>query len=94
MKKNVIKVAILSIVCMFLFTGCASFNQWSKNWESELGNGLNRVVKVYSMDGKLLETYEGKIDIDYEDGRVLFQINGGNRIAIYGETAVVVVEEK
>ena len=92
--KNKIKLIAICLMSIFLFTGCASLNKWSKNWESELGNGLNRVVKVYSIDGKLLETYEGKIDIDYEDNRVLFQIDGGNRIAIYGETAIVVVEEK
>ena len=93
MKKRFMIIALV-VGVIFTTTGCASINKWSKNWESEFGNGLNRIVKVYSMDGKLLETYEGKIDIDYEDNRVLFQVNGGNRIAIYGNTAVVVVEEK
>ena len=93
MKKGLM-IIVLIIGVLFTTTGCASWNKWTKDLESEYGNGLNRVVKVYSMDGKLLETYEGKIDINYEDNRVLFQINGGNRIAIYGNTAVVVVEEK
>lgn len=92
--KKILMIIVLVVGTLFATTGCASINKWSKDLESEYGNGLNRIVKVYSMDGKLLETYEGKIDIDYEDNRVLFQVNSGNRIAIYGNTAVVVVEEK
>ena len=93
MKKTIMIITVATI-SLFMFTGCASWNSTVKNWESELGNGLNRVVKVYSMDGKLLETYEGRIDIDYDNDRVIFQINGGNRVAIYTKTATVVVEEK
>lgn len=93
MKKGLM-IIILIIGGLFMTTGCASWNSNVKDWQSEFGNGLNRVVKVYSMDGKLLETYEGRIDIEYDDSRVIFQINGGNRIAIYTKTATVVVEEK
>lgn len=93
MKKKLM-IMILVVGTLFATTGCATFKKWGKNIESEFGNGLNRIVKVYSVDGKLLETYEGKIDIDYNDNRVIFQVNGGNRIAIYTKTATVIVEEK
>ena len=93
MKKGLM-IIVLVVGTLFATTGCASVNKWSKDLESEYGNGLNRIVKVYSMDGKLLETYEGKINIEYDDNRVIFQVNGGNRIAIYTKTATVIVEEK
>ena len=93
MKKGLM-IIVLVVGTLFATTGCASINKWSKDLESEYGNGLNRIVKVYSMDGKLLETYEGKINIEYDDNRVIFQVNGGNRIAIYTKTATVIVEEK
>lgn len=89
-----VKVLVIGVLSLFMFTGCASWNSNIKDFQSEFGNGLDRIVKVYSVDGKLLETYEGRIDIEYDDNRVMFQINGGDRIAIYTQTATVVVEEK
>lgn len=64
-----------------------------KNVKSNNAGGMERIVKVYSEDGKLIEKYEGKIDIqDTEYGnKVLFDLNG-KRVVIYNAT--VVTEEK
>lgn len=91
-KKIFIIIAILFV--LIGVTGCASFDSWSKDWESETAGGLERIVKVYSPNGELLATYEGKINIEYDESRVIFQIDRDKRIAIYSDTAIVVVEEK
>lgn len=85
---------IILIIILFSLTGCASFDSWSKDWESETSGGLDRIVKVYSPSGELLSTYEGKINIEYDESRVIFQIDRDKRIAVYSDTAIVVVEEK
>jgi hypothetical protein len=54
--------------------------------------GLNRILKVYSNDGKKLKEYKGKFDIEQSDenGKVKFDI-GDKRIIIYN--AIVTCEE-
>ena len=44
---------------------------------ANLSNGLERTVTVYTADGKVLAQYEGRIDIDQNDGGyVKFDFNG------------------
>ncbi|SDS91342.1 hypothetical protein SAMN05444162_2588 [Paenibacillaceae bacterium GAS479] len=64
-----------------------------KSWKSNNAGGLERTVKVYDQNGKLLEEYEGRIDIqDTEYGnKILFDLNG-KRVVIYNAT--VIIEEK
>ena len=73
--------------------GCASMDRAAKSFNSELGGGLNRIIKVYTADGTQISTYEGNIDIeDTEYGnKVLFDLDG-KRIVLYNAT--VIVEEK
>ena len=93
MKKTILKILLILIIPLCL-TGCATWDSISKDWESEFGNGLERKVKVYSQNGELLAEYEGKIDIEYDSNRILFQIDRYKRVGIYSKTATVVVEEK
>lgn len=45
--------------------------------QSELNGGLERTVTVYTADGKVLAQYEGRIDIEGNDGGyVLFDFEG------------------
>ena len=44
---------------------------------ANLSNGLERTITVYTADGKILAQYEGKIDIEQNDGGyVKFDFNG------------------
>lgn len=90
------KILLILIICIstLCLTGCASWDSALKDFESETKGGLKRIVKVYSVDGQLLSEYEGRINIEYDDNRVIFQIDGDKRVAIYTKTATVVVEEK
>lgn len=44
--------------------------------KSNLQNGIERIVTVYTADGKQLAQYKGKIDIIDNDGYVKFDFDG------------------
>lgn len=88
-------LAILGIIVgsLIWYFNTASGERALKTMRSNNAGGLERVVKVYSNSGELIQTYEGKIDVqDTEYGnKVLFDLNG-KRIVIYNAT--IVTEEK
>ncbi|WAB25049.1 hypothetical protein M3_0098 [Lysinibacillus phage vB_LfM_LysYB1] len=91
--------AILAVgLSVAMLTGCndtASSQRAEKDRESNEKGGLERTVKVYDYEGKLMKEYEGLIDIDSSEGggagRVKFDLNG-KRTMIYG--GIVIVDEK
>ena len=57
-----------------------------------MNGGLDRILNVYTIDGKLIATYEGKIDIDdNSNGSIMFDLNG-KRYVYYN--AIIEVIEK
>ena len=90
MKKYVILLAILS---MFIISGCATWEREVKDAKSDFSGGLDRTIIVYDYNGNEITSYEGKIDLSYEDtaNKVKFDLNG-KRTVIYG--GIVIVQEK
>ena len=88
MKK--IKVLVLILLTIGMCTGCESWERAKKDWDSEMG-GLNRVVNVYSYDGKLIATHEGNLDLQENEGKVLFDLNG--KRYVYYNALVEVIEK-
>ena len=78
------KITIIAIAVILMFvTSCASLERDMKDLTSDFGGGLNRIVTVYTADGEVLKTYEGKIDLaPTEGGIVKFDLNG-QRIMYY-----------
>lgn len=94
MKKNIkrIVLAALMAVAFTFFTGCASMQRSCKSCSSDINGGLYRVVNIYTLDGQLIATYEGLIDIDdNKNGSVMFDMNG-KRYVYYN--AIIEVIEK
>lgn len=96
LKKRSFVIAILTAIILILsltLNGCESSSRSLKSAQSDLSGGLNRVITVYDNTGKVIKTYEGKIDIEDGEysGKVLFDLNG-KRIIIYN--AIVIAEEK
>lgn len=94
MKERIIKIIVFALFIVSLFTlgGCASCNRELKSCTSDISGGLYREVNVYSFDGKLLASYEGKIDIDNNvNGSVMFDLDG-KRYVYYN--AIVEIVEK
>lgn len=45
--------------------------------KSNFSNGMNRIINVYTANGDLIATYEGRINIDANDGwYVKFEFEG------------------
>jgi hypothetical protein len=63
-----------------------------KNLSSEYGGGLTRTATVYTTEGKILDVFEGKFDVEANEygNKVKFDLDG-KRIMIFN--AVVIVEE-
>ena len=76
----------LCLIAVFMLlgcAGCASLERWSKDVESDLSGGLERTVTVYTANGDVLKTYEGKIDLESTEGGIVkFDLNG-QRIMYY-----------
>jgi len=68
---------ILLILVAFSMTGCASVRRLAVDIKSEMRNGLDRTINVYTANGDLLATYTGRIDIEAnEGGYIKFDLNG------------------
>jgi hypothetical protein len=89
-KKKLIVLVVTAIMLCICLTNCSSCDRAMKSWDSEFG-GLNRIVNVYDYEGGLIATHEGQIDIQQNDSKVLFDLNG-KRYVYYN--AVVEVIEK
>ena len=76
------------------FNSTASGKRAFKTQESNFGDGVERIVRVYDMEGDLIESYDGKFDITYDDDRVLFDDEKGKRHIIYYPTGTVLIDEK
>ena len=74
--------AVAIIVAMFLcfrwyFTKTASGQRALVDQKSNISNGIERTVTVYTADGETIAQYKGKIDIDANDGGyVKFDFDG------------------
>ena len=59
------------------FSSTASGQRALTDQKSELANGLERTVTVYTADGKVMARYEGRIDMEGNDGGyVIFEYEG------------------
>lgn len=83
----------LAIITTLTLTSCASVERGMKDMKSELSGGLKRTVNVYSRNGDLIASYEGKIDIEDSDDacKVKFELDG--KRYIYYNCQVEVIEK-
>lgn len=59
------------------YNNTASGQRALVNEKSNLNNGLNRTITIYTADGEVIAKYEGIIDIEEKDGGyVLFDYDG------------------
>lgn len=80
MKKRIIRLFAIAciLVCAIIgATGCSTIDRAVVNIKSDISGGLQRTITVYTADGKKIANYEGKIDIDTNDGGyVKFDFDG------------------
>ena len=90
-KKAIILIVVAVVMSMVCLTNCSSCDRMGKSIDSNMNGGLSRVVNVYSYTGEKIATYEGKIDIQVNESKVLFDMDG--KRYIYYNAVVEVIEK-
>ena len=68
-EKENLATVLGTTICLGSMTGCtAGFKRGVVDMKSNWNGGMNRVITVYTADGKKIAEYKGKIDIDTNDG--------------------------
>ena len=83
MKKKIVILIATLILAIGAMTGCASLDRAITDVKSEVGNGLNRTITVYTANGEIIAQYEGKIDIQESDGGYVKFDHNGKRYIYY-----------
>ena len=87
---GIVSLIAIVVLCISL-SQTASCSRTIKSVQSDFSGGMERTVTVYDYNGEVIAEYEGLIDIEYEDGRVLFDMDG-KRTNIVG--GIVIVQEE
>lgn len=65
-----------------------------KDQQSNFNNGLNREITITAEDGREIFSYQGKCDIEHNDGYILFETEDNKRVMIYyGVTDTIIISE-
>lgn len=59
MKRKLLLISMIFVMVLSL-TDCASWDRLMTDIKSEVGDGLQRTVTVYTANGDVIATYEGK----------------------------------
>lgn len=76
------KLLMVGMLGISLF-GCASVDRLGTDIKSDMNGGLNRIINVYTADGKIIASYEGRIDIETNDGGYVKFDYDGKRYVYY-----------
>lgn len=98
LRRNVIIIlSVLSILAAigfnWLLNSTAMGMRFVEANEPNFNNDIERVVKVYSVDGQMVQYYRGRFDIQYDHDRILFDDENGYRHIIYYSTGTVIIDE-
>lgn len=91
---SVALVGALYVGMNWYYTATESGKRAFKTQKSNLEAGIERSVKVYDMNGDLLQEYSGRFDVAYNSDRILFDDEDGKRHVIYYPTGTVIIDEK
>lgn len=72
----ILVLALIFGVGFWYYNNTASGIRARTDEQAELQNGLNRTITIYTADGTILKQYEGKIDIEQDQGYVKFDWDG------------------
>lgn len=68
-------VAVVFAVIVFLIVSSESGQRTIKSITSNT-NGLYRIVTIYDYEGDVIAVHKGKIDVETNDSKVLFDLDG------------------
>lgn len=79
---------------LWYFNNTAAGSRALKSQQSNFSGGIDRIVRVYDMSGGLIQQYDGRFDVDYDENRIIFDDENGKRHVIYYPTGTVIIDEK
>ena len=86
-------ICVVFLVSMlWYYNNTASGQRALVDQESELSNGMERVIRVYTANGDLIAEYKGKIDIEGNDGGYVLFDYEGKRYTYYNCFVVSIAE--
>ena len=92
---GVILALSIFIIGHWWLNSTASGQRAVKDTQSNLTNGINRIVTVYDISGEVIKTYRGKIDIELHETYVVFdEGETGLRHIVYFTTGTVIIDEE
>lgn len=77
---------------LWYFGNTASWQRAMVDQKSDLGNGLDRIVRVYTANGDIIAELEGKIDIEGNDGGYVLFDYEGKRYTYYNCFVEIIAE--
>jgi uncharacterized protein YxeA len=102
MRKAIITILVIVMVCLFGIGGCsywwlnktASGIRTVKNFQSETSNGIEREITVYNADGKPIMHFKGKFDVSHSNRSLQYVDQHNHKHNIYfGDNTTVIVNE-
>lgn len=89
-----IVIAIIIIASVFYLTSTEGGKRLVKDLTSNISGGIPRHVKVYDINGKLIEEYKCAFDVETTNNNyILFDDENGLRHIIYFTTGTVIIDE-
>ena len=87
---SILLISALVIGAVFFFSS-SSRQRAMKDFQSEYGGGLNRIVNIYALDGTIIASHKGRIDIEDRENYILFDLDG--KRYVYYNAIIEVVEQ-
>ena len=89
----IIVVFVIFLVGHWWCNNTESGKRAMKSQEINFNNNIEREVKVYDINGEVVESYRGRFDVSYNDEQVMFDDEQGHRHIIYFKTGMVTVND-
>ncbi len=89
-----IVVVLIIIASYWYFTSTEVGKREVKDFTSNVSGGIPRYVRVYDVNGELIEEYTGTFDMETNhDNYILFDDENGLRHIIYFTTGTIIIDE-
>ena len=86
-------LAAVCIVSPIVYMQTESGQRALNDQKSNFGDGIERTVTVYDINGEIIEQYSGKFDVETTSEYIIFDDENDKRHMIYFTTGNVIITE-
>ncbi len=87
-------LAAACIITSIIYSQTEAGQRALKDQKSNFGDGIERTVTVYDINGEIIEQYSGKFDVETTSEYIIFDDENDKRHMIYYTTGTVIIDEK